>query len=297
MYFFGNGKADGNRTMKDTLGGKGAGLGRDDQGRPAGAPGLHDLHRRLQSVLRSKGRKLTPAIESEIVDNVRKLEKAAGATLGSADNPLLVSVRSGAKFSMPGMMDTILNLGLNDDDRRGLEGAHAERPLRVRQLSPLHPDVRQRRARDSQGTPSSTSSRRSSTSAARRSTPISTKRPCARWSRATRAVVQTHTKKAFPQDPHEQLRGARNAVFRSWNNPRAQEYRRIYDIPDSIGTAVNVQMMVFGNTGDRSGTGVGFTRNPATGAKEFYGEFLINAQGEDVVAGIRTPQPIASSKR
>ena len=105
-------------------------------------------------------------------------------------------------------------------------------------------------------------------------------------------VVRKHAKKDFPQAPAEQLRGARNAVFRSWNNPRASEYRRIYDIPDSIGTAVNVQMMVFGNTGDRSGTGVGFTRNPATGAKEFYGEFLINAQGEDVVAGIRTPQPI-----
>ena len=101
----------------------------------------------------------------------------------------------------------------------------------------------------------------------------------------------------FPQDPHQQLKMARDAVFRSWMNPRAQEYRRIYDIPDHIGTAVNVQMMVFGNTGDRSGTGVGFTRNPATGAKEFFGEFLINAQGEDVVAGIRTPQPIAELEK
>jgi pyruvate, orthophosphate dikinase len=114
---------------------------------------------------------------------------------------------------------------------------------------------------------------------------------------AYKQVVKAETKKDFPQDPMEQLRGARNAVFRSWNNARAKEYRRIYDIPDSIGTAVNVQMMVFGNTGDRSGTGVGFTRNPATGAKEFFGEFLINAQGEDVVAGIRTPQPIAELER
>ena len=111
------------------------------------------------------------------------------------------------------------------------------------------------------------------------------------------AVVRQGTKKEFPQDPIEQLRLARNAVFRSWNNPRAIEYRRIYDIPDSIGTAVNVQMMVFGNMGDRSGTGVGFTRNPATGAKEFYGEFLINAQGEDVVSGVRTPQPIRELER
>jgi pyruvate, orthophosphate dikinase len=114
---------------------------------------------------------------------------------------------------------------------------------------------------------------------------------------AYQKVVKSQTKQDFPQDPMEQLRGARDAVFRSWNNARAQEYRRIYDIPDSIGTAVNVQMMVFGNTGDRSGTGVGFTRNPATGAKEFFGEFLINAQGEDVVAGIRTPQPIAQLER
>src|SRR4029079_5315786 len=114
---------------------------------------------------------------------------------------------------------------------------------------------------------------------------------------AYKRVVREKTKKAFPQEPMEQLRGARNAVFRSWNNARAKEYRRIYDIPDSIGTAVNVQMMVFGNTGDRSATGVGFTRNPATGAKEFFGEFLINAQGEDVVAGIRTPQQIAELEK
>src|SRR5438552_1646523 len=107
------------------------------------------------------------------------------------------------------------------------------------------------------------------------------------------ALVKTETGKSFPQDPAIQLRGARDAVFRSWQNPRAISYRRIYEIPDHIGTAVNVQLMVFGNTGDRSATGVGFTRNPATGAKEFYGEFLVNAQGEDVVAGIRTPQPIA----
>src|SRR5690606_31253919 len=115
--------------------------------------------------------------------------------------------------------------------------------------------------------------------------------------RRFKQVVRSKTGKDFPQDPLQQLRGARDAVFRSWNNARAIEYRRIYEIPDSIGTAVNVQMMVFGNTGERSATGVGFTRNPATGAKEFYGEFLVNAQGEDVVAGIRTPQPIAELER
>ncbi len=119
-----------------------------------------------------------------------------------------------------------------------------------------------------------------------------TKPRCGRWSTRYKNVVKAKTKKDFPQDPLAQLRGARDAVFRSWQNPRAKEYRRIYEIPDHIGTAVNVQAMVFGNTGDRSATGVGFTRNPATGAKEFFGEFLVNAQGEDVVAGIRTPLPI-----
>ena len=122
-------------------------------------------------------------------------------------------------------------------------------------------------------------------------------RRCARSSRATSRSCRTQTKKDFPQDPQRAAAWRANAVFRSWNNPRAKEYRRIYDIPDSIGTAVNVQMMVFGNTGDRSATGVGFTRNPATGAKEFFGEFLINAQGEDVVAGIRTPQPISELEK
>ena len=295
VYFFGNGQADGDRTMKDTLGGKGSGLAEmTNAGLPV-PPGFTISTQACNLYYEHRG-KLTPAIESEIVDNVRKLEKAAGAGLGSKDNPLLVSVRSGAKFSMPGMMDTILNLGLNDVTVEGLKartqnGRFAFDSYRrfIQMFGSVVLEV-----------PKATFEHEFEAVKHERGAAQDTDLDEAALREVVtryKKVVQAKTKKAFPQDPHDQLSGARNAVFRSWHNSRAQEYRRIYDIPDSIGTAVNVQMMVFGNTGDRSGTGVGFTRNPATGAKEFFGEFLINAQGEDVVAGIRTPQPIVELER
>ncbi len=295
VYFFGNGKADGDRTMKDTLGGKGSGLAEmTNAGLPV-PPGFTISTDACNLYYENRG-KLTPAIEAEIVDHVKKLEKAAGATLGSSNNPLLVSVRSGAKFSMPGMMDTILNLGLNDTTVEGLKartqnGRFAFDSYR-RFIQMFGSVVLEVPKSVFEGEFEAVKHERS----AAQDTDLdeaALREVVARYKR----VVQAQTKKPFPQDPHAQLTGARNAVFRSWHNPRAQEYRRIYDIPDSIGTAVNVQMMVFGNTGDRSGTGVGFTRNPATGAKEFFGEFLINAQGEDVVAGIRTPQPIVELEK
>jgi len=290
VYFFGNGKADGNRNMKDLLGGKGSGLAEmTNAGLPV-PPGF-TISTEACTLYYAEGRKVPANVDKEMIENLGKLEKAAGATLGDVSNPLLVSVRSGAKFSMPGMMDTILNLGLNDQTVEGLKArtkngrfafdsyrrfiqmfgnvvleipkeAFEKRFEEVKHGAGAHldTDLDEKALRD----------------------------VVARY----KEVVKGKSGRAFPQDPLEQLRGARDAVFRSWNNARAIEYRRIYDIPDSIGTAVNVQMMVFGNTGDRSATGVGFTRNPATGAKEFYGEFLVNAQGEDVVAGIRTPQPI-----
>jgi pyruvate, orthophosphate dikinase len=295
VYFFGNGKADGDRTMKDTLGGKGSGLAEMTSAGLPVPPGF-TISTDACNLYYEMGRTLTPAIEREILEHLKKLEHAAGARLGSEDNPLLVSVRSGAKFSMPGMMDTILNLGLNDVTVEGLKRRtsngrfafdsyrrfiqmfgsvvleipkaafeHEFEAVKTAAGAALDTDLDEQGLRD----------------------------VVARYKR----LVRARTKREFPQDPPEQLRGARDAVFRSWNNPRAREYRRIYDIPDAIGTAVNVQMMVFGNTGPRSGTGVGFTRNPATGAKEFFGEFLINAQGEDVVAGIRTPQPIAELEK
>ena len=235
--------------MKDLLGGKGSGLAEmTNAGLPV-PPGF-TISTDVCTIYYKEKRKIPAAIDREIDEHVKKLEKAAGAKLGSTDNPLLVSVRSGAKFSMPGMMDTILNLGLNDQAVEGLEEPDAERPLRLRQLPPLHPDVRQRRARDSRRTRSSTSSRRSR----RRASVEARHRPrrsalCATSSAATRRSCRKRPASAFPQDPREQLKMARDAVFRSWMNPRAKEYRRIYDIPDHIGTAVNVQMMVFGNTG------------------------------------------------
>ncbi len=290
VYFFGNGKADGNRNMKDLLGGKGSGLAEmTNAGLPV-PPGF-TISTEVCNIYYEQNKKIPAAIDKEIAEHVKKLEKAAGAALGSNENPLLVSVRSGAKFSMPGMMDTILNLGLNDEAVEGLKSRtkngrfafdsyrrfiqmfgnvvleipkdafeHEFEAVKKARGAKLDTDLDEQALRD--------------------------------VVQRYKKVVKDRAKRDFPQNPNEQLKMARDAVFRSWMNARAIEYRRIYDIPDHIGTAVNVQMMVFGNTGDRSGTGVGFTRNPATGAKEFYGEFLINAQGEDVVAGIRTPQPI-----
>ena len=290
VYFFGSGKADGNREMKDLLGGKGAGLAEmTNAGLPV-PPGFTVSTEVCNIYYREKG-KIPPSIEREIEEHVKKLEKSAGAKLGSTENPLLVSVRSGAKFSMPGMMDTILNLGLNDDAVEGLKrrtenGRFAfdsyrrflqmfgNVVLEIPKEAFEHEFDQVKKAWN-----------------AKLDTDLD--EPGLREvAERYKEVVQRRSGKSFPQNPNEQLKMARDAVFRSWMNPRAQEYRRIYDIPDHIGTAVNVQMMVFGNTGERSATGVGFTRNPATGKKEFYGEFLINAQGEDVVAGIRTPRPI-----
>ncbi len=295
VYFFGNGKADGERRMRDTLGGKGVGLAEmTNAGLPV-PPGF-TISTDVCSLYFAKKGKMPSAVETEIAGHIRKLEKAAGATLGSTRNPLLLSVRSGSKFSMPGMMDTILNLGLNDAAVEGLKG----RTSNGRFAFDSYRRFMQMFGSVVLDVPKSAFEREFDAVKHANGASLDTDLD----EQALREVVQRYkrlvrhkTKRDFPQDPREQLTMARDAVFGSWMNPRAREYRRIYDIPDHIGTAVNVQMMVFGNTGDRSATGVGFTRNPATGAREFYGEFLINAQGEDVVAGIRTPQPIAELKK
>jgi len=295
VYFFGKGKAEGNRTMRDLLGGKGSGLAEmTNAGLPV-PPGF-TISTDVCSIYSANKGKIGVAIEAEVVAHLRRLEKAAGSTLGSTSNPLLVSVRSGAKFSMPGMMDTILNLGLNDASVEGLKARTANgrfaydsyrRFLQMfgNVVLEIPKEVFEREfdaVKQDRGVTQDTDLDEDAL-----------RHVVSRY----KAVVRAKTRHEFPQDPLLQLGLARDAVFRSWMNPRAKEYRRIYDIPDHIGTAVNVQMMVFGNTGDRSATGVGFTRNPATGAKEFYGEFLVNAQGEDVVAGIRTPQPIRELER
>jgi len=290
VYFFGNGKADGDRTMRDLLGGKGANLAEmTNAGLPV--PSGFTISTAACTIYYREGRRIPKSIDDEMIANLRKLEKTSGAQFGSTTNPLLVSVRSGSKFSMPGMMDTILNLGLNDETvealkRRTANGRFAYDSYRrfiqmfgavVLEIPKDEFEHELHAVKEAAGVTQDPDL----SEEALREVVVRFKR-----------VVKSQSGRSFPEDPLAQLRLARDAVFRSWMNPRAQEYRRIYHIPDHIGTAVNVQMMVFGNTGDRSATGVGFTRNPATGAKEFYGEFLVNAQGEDVVAGIRTPRPI-----
>src|SRR5438445_8323663 len=290
FYFFGNGKADGNRNMKDLLGGKGSGLAEmTNAGLPV-PPGF-TISTEVCNIYYERNKKIPAAIDKEIAEHVKKREKAAGAALGSTENPLLVSVRSGAKFSMPGMMDTILNLGLNDDAVEGLEARTQNGRFAFdsyRRFIQMFGNVVLEIPKDAFEHEFDAVKKARGAKLDTDLDEAALREVVERYKK----VVKSKAKRDFPQDPHEQLTMSRDAVFRSWMNPRAQEYRRIYDIPDHIGTAVNVQMMVFGNTGDRSATGVGFTRNPATGKKEFYGEFLINAQGEDVVAGIRTPQPI-----
>ncbi len=291
VYFFGGGKAEGHKDMKDILGGKGAGLAEmTNAGLPV-PPGF-TISTKACAVFEENKGVLSPAIDDEISEALARLETLMGKSLGQAADPLLVSVRSGSKFSMPGMMDTILNLGLNDKSVVGLKnktgnGRFAKDSYRrfiqmysnvvlninkdlfehelhaVKKAAKVHADI-----------------------------DLKEEHFDALIERY-KTVVLKQTGKPFPQDPKEQLTGARDAVFRSWGNPRAVTYRRLNDIPHDLGTAVNVQCMVFGNKGETSATGVGFTRNPATGDKEFYGEFLQNAQGEDVVAGIRTPHPIA----
>ncbi|MGH9541955.1 MAG: pyruvate, phosphate dikinase [Terriglobales bacterium] len=294
-YFFGNGKAEGNGKMKDELGGKGAGLAEmTNAGLPV-PPGFTLSTEACRDYIR-RGRQVSPEVEEQTKQMLARLEQLQGQKLGDPANPLLVSVRSGAKFSMPGMMDTILNLGLND---RTVEG------LARRSNNPRFAYDSYRRLIQMFGSvvlevEKSVFDAIFDARKKQRKVKLDTELDAADLKAVIagyKKVVQQHTKREFPQDPYAQLQMARDAVFRSWFNDRAYAYRRINHISDDLGTAVNVQAMVFGNLGETSGTGVGFTRNPATGEKEFYGEFLMNAQGEDVVAGIRTPVHIAQLRK
>ncbi|MEO8360883.1 MAG: pyruvate, phosphate dikinase [Vicinamibacteria bacterium] len=290
VYFFGGGKAEGHRDMKDALGGKGAGLAEmTNAGLPV-PPGF-TISTKACAVFEENKGKLTPPIEDEIAEALARLETLMGKSLGQASDPLLVSVRSGSKFSMPGMMDTILNLGLNDKSVVGLKdktgnGRFAKDSYR--RFIQMYSNVVLNIDKDLFEHELHAVKKAAKVKADVDLTEANLDTVLEKY----KAVVLKQTGKAFPQDPKEQLSGARDAVFKSWGNTRAVTYRRLNDIPHDLGTAVNVQCMVFGNKGDSSATGVGFTRNPSTGGKEFYGEFLQNAQGEDVVAGIRTPHPI-----
>src|SRR5579862_7526873 len=288
VYFFGGGKADGNGKLKDVLGGKGAGLAEmTNAGLPV-PPGFTIQTEACREYMRSGA--VSKDVDRQMDEALAKLEALQGQKLGTGENPLLVSVRSGAKFSMPGMMDTILNLGLNDKAVEAL-AKRSNNPRfaydSYRRLIQMFGDVvldvpKKKFEHIFDGVKA-----KQKVKFDYELQPAALKEIIAEYKK----LVKKETGKDFPQNPQEQLVEARDAVFRSWQNERAKTYRRINRIDDWLGTAVNVQAMVFGNLGENSGTGVGFTRNPATGERIFFGEYLMNAQGEDVVSGVRTPMP------
>ena len=290
VYAFGGGKADGDGTMKDVLGGKGSGLAEMSKAGVPVPPGF-TISTEVCNIYFQNKNSLPKEIEQEIAESLAHLETQIDKKLGDPSNPLLLSVRSGAKFSMPGMMNTILNLGLNDETVEGLAKISGNPRFAydcyrrfVQMFGEVALDIEMRKFDE-------VFDHRKHKAKVKLDTDLSAddlKAIIADYKK----LVKKETGKEFPQDARAQLAMSRDAVFRSWWGPNATTYRRMEKIPDDLGTAANVQAMVFGNMGDTSGTGVGFTRNPATGEKEFWGEFLINAQGEDVVAGIRTPQPI-----
>ena len=292
IYFFGDGKADGRGNMKDLLGGKGAGLAEMSSiGIPV-PPGF-TISTDVCRIFYENRKRIPQQIKSEIEKYLKKLEKLSGKNFGDPENPLLVSVRSGARFSMPGMMDTILNLGLNDISVRGLSSKTGNPRFAwdaYRRFIQMYSDVVLKVNKEEFEKILDATKEEYKCKSDVELTTQAIKDVVTQYKR----LVQRKTKNEFPQSPKSQLFSAINAVFLSWNNPRAVFYRKQYGISDEIGTAVNVQEMVFGNMGENSGTGVGFTRDPASGNKQLYAEYLMNAQGEDVVAGIRTPKHLES---
>ena len=287
VYLF----TEGNGTMRELLGGKGANLAEmTNIGLPV--PQGFTISTEACTKYYEDGRQINPDIQAEIMEYVDKLEAITGKKFGDKENPLLVSVRSGARASMPGMMDTILNLGLNEDVVEVM-AAKSGNPRWAydcyRRFIQMYSDVVMEvgkkyfealidEMKEAKGVTQDVDL---------------TAEDLKELANQFKAEYKSKIGAEFPSDPKEQLMGAVQAVFRSWDNPRANIYRRENDIPYSWGTAVNVQSMAFGNMGDDCGTGVAFTRDPATGAKGLMGEFLTNAQGEDVVAGVRTPMPIS----
>ncbi len=290
VYFFGKGKAEGDASMKNLLGGKGANLAEmTNLGIPV--PAGFTITTETCDLYNKAGKKWPAGLEQQVKENIKRLEETMGAKFGDRNNPLLVSVRSGAAASMPGMMDTVLNLGLNSEVVQGLiikteNERFAWDAYRrfitmfsnvVMGLKHEHFEHIMEHKKEKLGVK------------------LDTELNAGDLKDLVRQYKEAYRKETgedFPDNAYDQLEKSINAVFASWNNPRAIKYRQLYDIRGLLGTAVNVQSMVFGNMGDTSGTGVCFTRNPSTGENKFYGEFLVNAQGEDVVAGIRTPEPL-----
>ncbi len=292
VYFFGNGKAEGQGTWKDLLGGKGAGLAEMTNAGVPVPPGF-TITTEACNKFYENGKKVPDGLDAEMRENLARVEAAVGRGFGDPEKPLLVSVRSGAKFSMPGMMDTVLNLGLNDRTVAGLARMTGNERFAwdaYRRFIQMFGSV-------VLGIEKSAFEEKLSALKAKRGVKLDTDLSADDLNelvKTYKGLVREKTGREFPAEPAVQLEMSRDAVFNSWHNPRAVTYRKLNDIPANLGTAVNVQAMVFGNLGETSATGVGFTRNPSTGEKEFYGEYLTNAQGEDVVAGIRTPRPIAA---
>ncbi len=290
VYYFGKTRSEGSKDMKELLGGKGANLAEMTSiGLPV-PPGF-TITTETCSEYNKSGGKLPERLMQEVQANMDMLQKETGKNFGCEDNPLIVSVRSGAAVSMPGMMDTVLNLGLNDRAIIGLGKAFNNRRFALdayRRLINMFGDVVMGVAHEEF---EKEFDRIKSEFGVKLDTELD-ETGLEKLIASYKAVYKKHTGEEFPQDPYQQLEKSIEAVFKSWNIPRAISYREINEITGLLGTAVNIQTMVFGNMGDDSGTGVAFTRNPSTGLNEFYGEFLINAQGEDVVAGIRTPKNI-----
>src|SRR2546428_1494294 len=290
VYFFGNGKAEGHGDMKDLLGGKGAGLAEmTNLGVPV--PAGFTISTEACVVYFKNKRKYPPGLWEEVLRYMKRLESAMGSKFGDPSNPLLVSVRSGARASMPGMMDTVLNLGLNDRTVQGLirktkneRFAYDAYRRFITMFSSVVMDLKRERFEEALNA-------KKAEAGATHETQLDAK-ALKDLVRQYKDIVKSETGRDFPDDPYEQLKMGIDAVFNSWYGARAVTYRRLYGIPDDWGTAVNIVAMVFGNMGETSGTGVAFTRDPASGVPRFFGECLLNAQGEDVVAGIRTPLPI-----
>ncbi|MBX9603638.1 MAG: pyruvate, phosphate dikinase [Bryobacteraceae bacterium] len=295
VYSFGGGSADGDGKMKEVLGGKGAGLAEMSRAGVPVPPGF-TISTEVCTIFFDNHKTVPAEVQSQIAQALARLESQMGQKLGDPMNPLLVSVRSGAKFSMPGMMNTILNLGLNDETVQGMIRKTGNPRFAwdsYRRFIQMFGEVAL--GIDMEKFDHIFDSRKAKAKV-KLDTDLTAKDLEAICDEYKKLVLR-ETKQPFPQDAHQQLDLSRDAVFNSWWNPKAAYYRKMEKIPDHIGTAANVQAMVFGNMGDTSGTGVGFTRDPGSGEKVFYGEFLMNAQGEDVVAGIRTPLPISDLKK
>jgi len=295
VYFFGGGKAGGNSKMRNLLGGKGCDLA-EMTNLKIPVPAGFTITTEVCNIYYANRKKYPAGLKEQVQKAMGQLEKVMGMKFGDSKNPLLISIRSGARISMPGMMDTILNLGLNDRTVKGLIANSGDERFAYdsyRRFIQMYSDVVLGVSRDKM-------EERLGEKKAAKGAKLDIDLSGDDWKELVhefKAIVKQETGKAFPEDPEKQIWGAIGAVFESWDNARAITYRKLNKIPDDWGTAVNVQAMVFGNMGGESATGVAFTRDPATGERIFFGEWLPNAQGEDVVAGIRTPQPMNLARK